>query len=75
MENAVSISTCNIPEHLLKERFSEAQAVFMFKFKHFASVFSGPERKPGFICTLRARPVSGGQRNVDFLNSSRFIHS
>src|SRR5262249_40931867 len=69
MSGATTITTCRIPEHILRERFSGERAVFFIRFRHFASVFSGPESRPGFVCTLQARQVQTDSNQIGFLSS------
>lgn len=68
LNGSAHISTLPATEHLLKERFSEAQAAFIVKMKKVATIYSGPERKPAYACTGEAWPVVSEGTQIDFLN-------
>lgn len=51
------ITKFSLPAHVMTEKFSHPQGVFLTKFKYVASAFCGPERRDGFITTLRGRKI------------------
>ncbi len=55
------------PTHPMKETFAEPQGVFMTRFKFITSVFEGPEKRAGFLNTLRARPIKVAPERISFI--------
>ncbi|MGE0529176.1 MAG: hypothetical protein AB7G93_15785 [Bdellovibrionales bacterium] len=66
-----SVTRFSVPAHIMRERFSSTQGMFITKFKVLASVFDGPESRAGFLCTIRGRPISASPKKISFLSSNR----
>lgn len=64
-----SISPNNVGEHLMREKWAEPQGNFITKVKYLGSVYSGPEKKPGYVATIAVKHlVQNSCHNVDLLS-------
>jgi hypothetical protein len=68
-----TITKIHMKPHLMRERFSEVRGSFISEFKYFASIYSGPERKHGYIVVTNAKPVGATVENVDFISGDQKI--
>lgn len=47
-----------IPEHSMVEKFSDPRGVFRCWLKYFSPIFSGPNQRAGFVCTIGAKKLN-----------------
>lgn len=52
------IVMCDIPVHCMTEKFASPKGTFECNFQFFSPLYSGPERKSGFLCVIRAQEVA-----------------
>jgi hypothetical protein len=67
MKSQNPISRFKIAGHVMKEKFADPQGVFFTRFKFLASTFLGPERRDGFLCTIRGRAMFSDPSRLAFL--------